>query len=173
MPVPAVDTTTQTPVSNGLYTSTSSASSADKDMFLNLMVAQLRYQDPMNPADSSEFLSQNAQFTALEKMQDVADQTAALLQSQTAFGAAGMVGKTVSYVDAKGATATGKVDSVSFDASGPMLVIGGTNVSLAQVSSISTTATTGTTTTGTATTGTTTSGSTGTSTSPTSPSTTA
>ena len=45
-------------------------------MFLNLMVAQLRYQDPMNPADSGEFLAQNAQFTALEKMQDVADQTA-------------------------------------------------------------------------------------------------
>ena len=41
------------------------------------MVAQLRYQDPLNPADSGEFLAQIAQFTALEKMQDVADQTAA------------------------------------------------------------------------------------------------
>ena len=138
MPVPAVAATTQTPVSNGLYTSTSATSSADKDMFLNLMVAQLRYQDPMNPADSSEFLSQNAQFTALEKMQAVADQTAALLQSQTAFGAAGMVGKTVSYVDQNGETASGKVDSVSFDSTGPMLVVGGTNVSLGQVSSITT-----------------------------------
>ena len=48
-------------------------------MFLNLMVAQLRYQDPMNPTDSGQFLAQTAQFTALEKMQDVADQTAALL----------------------------------------------------------------------------------------------
>ena len=51
------------------------------------MVAQLRYQDPMNPTDSSEFLAQSAQFTALEKMQDVADQTGALLGTQIAFGA--------------------------------------------------------------------------------------
>ena len=59
----------------------------DKQMFLELMVAQLRYQDPMNPADSGEFLAQSAQFTALEKMQDVADRTAELLGAQMAFGA--------------------------------------------------------------------------------------
>ncbi|MBZ5737817.1 flagellar hook assembly protein FlgD [Nocardioides mangrovi] len=144
MSVAATEAVSSTTTSNGLYTATSASSSSDKDMFLNLMVAQLRYQDPMNPADSSEFLSQNAQFTALEKMQDVADQTAALLQSQTAFGAAGMVGKTVSYLDENGDTQSGKVDSVSFDSTGPMLVIGGTNVSLAQVSSISTGSDTGT-----------------------------
>ena len=63
------------------------AATADKEMFLNLLVAQLRYQDPMNPADSGEFLAQTAQFTALEKMQDVADQTAALLSAQISFGA--------------------------------------------------------------------------------------
>ena len=45
------------------------ATAADKDMFLQLLVAQMRYQDPMNPTDSSEFLAQTAQFTALEKMQ--------------------------------------------------------------------------------------------------------
>ena len=49
-------------------------------MFLQLLVAQMRYQDPMNPTDSSQFLSQSAQFTALEKMQDVADQTAQLFR---------------------------------------------------------------------------------------------
>ena len=69
---------------SGMYQSpTATGSSSDKDMFLNLMVAQLRYQDPMNPTDSGQFLSQNAQFTALEKMQDVADQTAALLNANS------------------------------------------------------------------------------------------
>ena len=56
-----------------------SASTEDKQMFLELMVAQLRYQDPLNPADSGEFLAQSAQFTALEKMQDVSDRVGALL----------------------------------------------------------------------------------------------
>ena len=60
------------------------------------MVAQLRYQDPMNPTDSGEFLAQSAQFTALEKMQDVADQTAAARSpAQMAFGASGLVGQHV------------------------------------------------------------------------------
>jgi flagellar basal-body rod modification protein FlgD len=38
-----------------------------KDMFLKLMVAQLKHQDPMNPADSTEFLTQLAQYTGLEQ----------------------------------------------------------------------------------------------------------
>jgi flagellar basal-body rod modification protein FlgD len=142
MSVPATEAVT----SNGLYTpSTSTASSTDKEMFLNLMVAQLRYQDPLNPTDSGQFLSQNAQFTALEKMQDVADQTAALLSSQISFGAAGMVGQTVSYLDQDGTSVTGRVDSVSFDASGPTLMVGGASVTLSQIHSIAAGSTSGST----------------------------
>ncbi len=60
----------------------SSASTQDHDMFLQLLVAQLKYQDPMNPTDSTEFMSQNAQFTSLEKMQNVADSMAELLNAR-------------------------------------------------------------------------------------------
>jgi flagellar basal-body rod modification protein FlgD len=93
-------------------------------MFLQLLVAQMRYQDPMNPTDSSQFLSQSAQFTALEKMQDVANQTAMLLSSQLSFGASGLVGKQVSWVDADGATQSGTVNGVTFGAEGPVLRAG-------------------------------------------------
>lgn len=133
---------TEAVTSAGMYQPPTAAagSDSDKEMFLNLMVAQLRYQDPMNPADSGEFLAQNAQFTALEKMQDVADQTAALLSTQISFGAAGMVGKFVTYQNADGTNTSGLVGSVTYDASGPMLVVDGTNVSLGQIQSISATA---------------------------------
>jgi flagellar basal-body rod modification protein FlgD len=133
---------TEAVTNNGLYQNpaATSGTDSDKEMFLNLMVAQLRYQDPMNPADSGEFLAQNAQFTALEKMQDVADQTAALLSAQVSFGAAGMVGKNVTYENADGTKTSGLVGSVTYDASGPMLVIDGKNVTLGQVQSISATA---------------------------------
>ncbi len=73
-------------------------------MFLELMVAQLRYQDPLNPSDSGEFLAQSAQFTALEKMQDVADRVGAMLGAQMAFGAGAMVGQHVSWIDEDGDT---------------------------------------------------------------------
>ena len=144
MTVSATEAVTPTPA--GMYQPAAAASSGDdKEMFLNLMVAQLRYQDPMNPADSGEFLAQNAQFTALEKMQDVADQTAALLAAQISFGASGLVGRYVTYLDADGASASGLVGSVSYDANGPMLVVDGANVTLGQVQSVSATGTDGTT----------------------------
>jgi flagellar basal-body rod modification protein FlgD len=135
---------TEAVTTTGMYqppTAATTGSDSDKEMFLNLMVAQLRYQDPMNPTDSGQFLAQNAQFTALEKMQDVADQTAALLSTQISFGAAGMVGKNVTYENADGTKASGLVGSVTYDATGPMLVVGDKSISLSQVSSISATAT--------------------------------
>ena len=106
-------------------------------MFLELLVAQLRYQDPMNPQDSGEFLAQSAQFTALEKMQDVADQTSELLGAQMAFGASGLVGKHVSWLAEDGETKlTGTVDGVTFGADGPVLDVDGTEVPLGSILSV-------------------------------------
>ena len=42
-----------------------------KDEFLNLLIMQLRYQDPLNPVDDKEFIAQMAQFSALEQMQNM------------------------------------------------------------------------------------------------------
>jgi flagellar basal-body rod modification protein FlgD len=117
-------------------TSATASAGGDKEMLLQLLVAQLRYQDPSNPADSGEFLAQSAQFTALEKMQDVADQTAALLSAQVSFGATGMVGKTVTYLAEDGTSLSGLVQSVTYDANGPMLVVDGASVSLGMVQSV-------------------------------------
>lgn len=54
-------------------TSTSSRNTGalGKDDFLNLLVTQLRYQDPMNPQDDKTFIAQMAQFTALEQTQNM------------------------------------------------------------------------------------------------------
>lgn len=141
----AVGATSAAGLAGVLGPTTTSSSSEDKDMFLQLMVAQLRYQDPMNPADPGEFLSQNAQFTALEKMQSVADQTGMVLGAQMAFGASGLIGQPVSYTRADGTTGTGTVRGVTFDASGPLLDVDGTSVPLVDVLTVgSTTPPTGT-----------------------------
>lgn len=42
-----------------------------KDAFLKLLVTQMKYQDPLDPQDNSEYLSQLAQFSALEQMTNV------------------------------------------------------------------------------------------------------
>ena len=133
MSIPATEA-----VQGGMYLPTTAAPAGgeDKQMFLQLLVAQLRYQDPMNPADSSEFLAQSAQFTSLEKMQDVADQTAALLNAQVAFGASGLVGRQVTYLDETGAAVSGLVDSVTYGPTGPVLAVGDAKVTLSQIQSV-------------------------------------
>jgi flagellar basal-body rod modification protein FlgD len=120
----------------GASSTTSTGASMDKDTFLQLLVAQLRYQDPMNPTDSTQFLSQSAQFTALEKMEAVADQTAQAVQAQMAFGASSLVGRTVTYTDADGRSVTGTVDAVQFKTDGPVLDVGGTEVALGAVQTV-------------------------------------
>jgi flagellar basal-body rod modification protein FlgD len=120
----------------GSSTGATSANSMDKDTFLQLLVAQLRYQDPMNPTDSTQFLAQSAQFTALEKMEEVAEQTAQAVAAQMAFGASSLVGRKVTYTDAAGETHTGTVDAVRFTAEGPTLDVGGTDVALGNVQTV-------------------------------------
>ncbi|SEB89326.1 flagellar basal-body rod modification protein FlgD [Nocardioides exalbidus] len=140
MTISANEPVTGTPSAFPTGTTTLSSTSEDKQMFLELMVAQLRYQDPLNPADSGEFLAQSAQFTALEKMQDVSDRVGALLGSQMAFGAGAMVGQQVSWVDTDGTTThNGTISGVTFGAQGPVFEIDGTQVPLAQLLSVGTT----------------------------------
>ncbi len=55
-----------------------------KDTFMNLLITQMTYQDPLEPMDNSEFLSQMAQFSSLEQMQNIATGMELLTLSQTA-----------------------------------------------------------------------------------------
>lgn len=51
---------------------TTGTSELGKDAFLQLLVTQLQYQDPLNPQDNSEMIAQLAQFSSLEAMQNLA-----------------------------------------------------------------------------------------------------
>ena len=95
-----------------------------KDMFLKLLVAQLKYQNPMEPVDSSQFMAQTAQFTMVEKLQAMAAQTEALVAGEASQRAAGLLGRQVSYVDAEGAIQTGVVTGTRFGSDGPVLLLG-------------------------------------------------
>jgi flagellar basal-body rod modification protein FlgD len=124
---------------------TVSATQIDRDMFLKLMVTQLKNQDPMNPTDSAEFLAQTAQFTSLEKLEEVADQSAQAYSAQMAFGASSLVGRTVTYADADGNELSGTVSSVRFGPTGPVLGIDGVEVALDKVTAVEAAAATNTT----------------------------
>lgn len=52
-------------------TQTTSNDELGKDEFLTMLVAQLQYQDPMNPMDSTGFTAQLAQFSSLEQLENI------------------------------------------------------------------------------------------------------
>ena len=83
-----------------------------KDTFLKLLVAQMKYQDPANPASSSEFMAQTATFTQVEKLEEIAAQNAAMLVLQEASTAGAMVGRSATYTDTDGAAVTGRISAV-------------------------------------------------------------
>src|ERR1700755_1251880 len=89
----------------------SSKSVADQDTFLKLLVAQLKYQDPSNPADSTQFLAQTAQFTQVQKLQQIAG----MMQAQQLIGASALVGRTVTYQDDNGVSQTGVVSKTKLN----------------------------------------------------------
>lgn len=117
-------------------TSSSKRNTGDlgKDDFLNLLVTQLRYQDPLNPTDDKEFIGQMAQFSALEQMQN-------LNLSFTATKAYGLIGKSVTanIVDPSTKETTvlsGDVSSVKINGRKYYVVVRGTEVLVDEVTNV-------------------------------------
>ncbi|MBG0826076.1 flagellar hook capping protein [Planomonospora sp. ID91781] len=143
-------TTISGAVSTGATTTATSAAATssgnsrlDKDTFLKLLVAQMRYQDPSNPTDTSAFMSQTAQFTEVERMEELVKQQGELLAAQLQLSASSLVGKTVGYTGPDGTDAVGVVTSASFGSS-PTLRVGNTDVPLSSVKEVTSAAPGGT-----------------------------
>lgn len=102
-----------------------------KDDFLNLLVTQLRYQDPMNPVDDKEFIAQMAQFSALEQMQNMNSS----ITSTKAFNMIGKVVKANVQDDATLETklVEGPVESVKIDAGKTYVVVDGREIPVERV----------------------------------------
>jgi len=87
----STDTTGASTESTGSY-------EISKEQFLQLLVAQMEYQDPLNPMENTEFTSQLAQFSSLEQLYNLNDgfeNLQLLLSAQTSFQAIDLIGKSV------------------------------------------------------------------------------
>ncbi|HOI74196.1 MAG TPA: flagellar hook capping FlgD N-terminal domain-containing protein [Syntrophales bacterium] len=114
-------------------TSTTSTSSLGKEAFLQMLVAQLKYQDPMNPADGTEFASQLAQFSSLEQLTNLNKGIESLAMDTNSLQAVNLIGKTV-VTD----SLSGTVTAVSFqDGSVSLTLDNGEEVAFSDVTSVS------------------------------------
>ena len=83
-----IDTTNVNSTQSVTSQTKNTGSSLDKDAFLQLLVTEMKYQDPLNPSTNTEYMSQLAQFSQLEAMNNLSDNYA----NSSAFG---LVGKYV------------------------------------------------------------------------------
>jgi flagellar basal-body rod modification protein FlgD len=89
-----------------------------KDDFLTLLVAQLQHQDPLNPAESTEFTAQLAQFSSLEQLQNIEASLNGFEVYQSTLNniqSSGFIGKTVTATGSMFGVNGGKSDSIRFD----------------------------------------------------------
>ena len=113
----AAGATTQT--QSGTTSAQNAKGMLDKDGFLKLFIAQLTHQDPSSPMDTNESVAQMASFTMVEQITTMTSSNAQIAKTLTTSNAVGLIGRTVTYIDADGETLkTGKVERVSTTADG-------------------------------------------------------
>ncbi len=126
--------------------STAAAQSQDlgKDAFMQLLVSQMRNQDPLSPTNNEDFIAQLAQFSSLEQMEELNDNILglAVLQQSNALMAqltdsSALIGKEVRFIDpTSGDEMTGQVTSVKIQDGLAVLNIGGDDVPLGNVTEV-------------------------------------
>lgn len=109
----------------------------NKDEFLQLLVGQLKNQNPLSPVGSQEFMSQMAAFSTLEQVTNLAVSNEELNGMISTNQSLSLVGHQVTYMKEDGTTAEGTVESLDFSEEGSSLTIGGVSgISPGQVSQV-------------------------------------
>jgi flagellar basal-body rod modification protein FlgD len=126
-------TTSSAPTTNTSTSNTaaaaSSAATVDYNSFLKLMVAELQNQDPTNPADPTQYMSQLASFSAVGQAVQTNQKLDTILTTSALSQAESAIGHTVTSADGQ---TSGTVSSVSIgkDGSVTATLVGGATLSL-------------------------------------------
>jgi flagellar basal-body rod modification protein FlgD len=137
-----VTPTTTAPTAGASLTSNAATRTPTKtfnsDMFLNLLVTQLRNQDPSSPMDSTQMVQQTSQLSSMEQLTSLTKTTTDGYSLQMRSAAANILGKSVSYTDAAGLPKTGVASAVSFNGDKPVITVGTDTVDFDALTGLST-----------------------------------
>jgi flagellar basal-body rod modification protein FlgD len=135
---PTATITTPAPAGASATSSTSGMNDLlDPQAFLRLLVAQLQYQDPSNPVDTSSFLNQTAMLSQVQSMDGMSSTLNSLATAQQTQAATGLIGKQITYLDDGGIKKQGVVGSATLSGGTATLLVGGNKVALDKVLEVS------------------------------------
>jgi flagellar basal-body rod modification protein FlgD len=104
-------------------TKNTSTNTVDYNTFLQLLIAEMKNQDPTNPMDTSQYMSQFAQLSSVEQAMQTNTKLDALLSSSALSQADGLIGRTASFTDTNGNAVTGKIASISINSDGSIATL--------------------------------------------------
>lgn len=110
-----------------------------KDAFLQLLVSQLKYQNPLNPTDGAQYMAQLAQFATLEQLEHVSKGQEEAANWQKALAGSAMVGSVVGgHSSATNTDLAGLVTGIKLTPTGTLLELqGGGELSVDEVDQVS------------------------------------
>jgi flagellar basal-body rod modification protein FlgD len=110
---------------------------ADKDMFMKLLVTQLKYQDPTRPMEDREFIAQMAQFSTLEQMSNMNKEMGNLLKSSRSNEAFSLLGKQIDALNPlTNRRVSGVVSSIQYNGDEQVLMVNGEQVRMNDISAV-------------------------------------
>lgn len=109
----------------------------DSNSFLQLLVTQLKYQNPSEPMDPNELMNSTAQLTMVDKINELVKLSQADSKLAKASLAGALIGKQVTYLDASGANVKGLATGARIDGDALMLTVNNKEIDFATVSAIS------------------------------------
>ncbi len=116
---------------------TNNVTGLGSNTFLQLLVAQLQNQDPLDPVSNKDFIAQLTSLNTVQSLDGLNTSFAEMLKLQQLTQGANLIGKTIEYTPTDGgATATGKVDSVTAQNGQFVLTVGSDQVTLDQIKSV-------------------------------------
>lgn len=121
--------TSSTPTSTPLKT-------LDSSVFMDLLVTQLKNQDPSSPMDTNAMIQQTSQLSMVEQLTQLATDSSQGLSVQQRAAAADLIGKAVSYLAADGTSGSGTASSVSYNGATPTVTVGGASIPLGSITGV-------------------------------------
>lgn len=108
----------------------------DKEAFMELLLLQMRSQDPLNPMDSAQMFNQMAQLSTLEQLWDIRELLSESNASQQLAEGSMLIGRHVEALSAGGGQLSGMVEEVKMIAGEVWLQIGNDQVQMHEVVSV-------------------------------------
>lgn len=133
---PSVSSTTPTTASEPTTTASDEHMGIGRDAFMQLLLAQMRYQDPLNPMEDRDFIAQLAQLNTLEQLEQLNASLTDFMGQQNLLRGAELIGKTVRGTTAAGEYVEGIVVAVRTVGADVVVSLGDKDVPLKDVSQV-------------------------------------